>query len=148
MGGSGRTFPNLGDHSADRTSQLREGRTSTTTYTFNLYNLSHSICTSPASSTATALSRLRKELKASIKEPENETYLYLRPVEEDDLLLWEAVLKGPDDTPYEGKLTNPNFPAAAIPVNLTRQQVDFGAFALQSRQNTPRSRRPSTSRLR
>ncbi|KAJ5192300.1 hypothetical protein N7449_008442 [Penicillium cf. viridicatum] len=59
---------------------------------------------SAASSPATALSRLRKELKASIKEPENETYLYLRPVEEDDLLLWEAVLKGPDDTPYESGL--------------------------------------------
>lgn len=87
---------------------------------------------SATSSPATALSRLRKELKASIKEPENETYLYLRPVEEDDLLLWEAVLKGPDDTPYESKFTNPNFPVTAIPVSLTRQQVDFGALALQS----------------
>lgn len=99
-------------------------------------------------SPVTAISRLRTELKASIKEPENETYLYLRPVDGDDILLWEAVLKGPDDTPYEGKFTNPNFPVVAIPVNLTRQQVDFGTLALQSRHNTPTSRRPSTSRLR
>ncbi|KAF4771313.1 hypothetical protein N7455_007863 [Penicillium solitum] len=55
-------------------------------------------------SPVTAISRLRTELKASIKEPENETYLYLRPVDGDDILLWEAVLKGPDDTPYEGGL--------------------------------------------
>lgn len=99
-------------------------------------------------SPVTAISRLRTELKASIKEPENETYLYLRPVDGDDILLWEAVLKGPDDTPYEGKFTSPNFPVVAIPVNLTRQQVDFGTLASQSHHNTPTSRRPSTSRLR
>ncbi|KAF7516403.1 hypothetical protein PCG10_002164 [Penicillium crustosum] len=58
------------------------------------------------------MSRLRAELKASIKEPENETYLYLRPVDGDDILLWEAVLKGPDDTPYEGGLWHLNI---AIP---------------------------------
>lgn len=99
-------------------------------------------------SSVSAMSRLRAELKASIKEPENETYLYLRPVDGDDILLWEAVLKGPDDTPYEGKLTNPNLPAVVIPANLMRQQVDFGTLTLQSRQNTPSSRRPSTSPLR
>ncbi|CAI7663910.1 unnamed protein product [Penicillium viridicatum] len=48
--------------------------------------------------------RLRQELKAAIKEGENETYLYLRPVDDDDLLHWEAILKGPSGSPYEGGL--------------------------------------------
>jgi peroxin-4 len=44
-----------------------------------------------------------KELKAYNKEGENETFLYLRPVNDEDLLHWEAVLKGPAASPYEGK---------------------------------------------
>lgn len=96
---------------------------------------------------AKAMKRLSDEMR-TYHNVENKTFLYLRPINADDMLLWEAVLKGPDDTPYEGKFTNPNFPVVAIPVNLTRQQVDFGTLALQSRHNTPTSRRPSTSRLR
>ncbi|KAJ5245678.1 ubiquitin conjugating enzyme [Penicillium chrysogenum] len=48
--------------------------------------------------------RLMKELKAYNKEGENETFLYLRPVNDEDLLHWEAVLKGPAASPYEGGL--------------------------------------------
>lgn len=49
--------------------------------------------------------RLMKELKAARKEGENETSLYLRPIDHDDLLHWEAVLKGPEGSLYEGKST-------------------------------------------
>lgn len=56
-------------------------------------------------SSISASKRLRQELKAAIKEGENETYLYLRTVDSDDLLHWEAVLKGPKESLYEGKLT-------------------------------------------
>jgi peroxin-4 len=46
--------------------------------------------------------RLICELKEYHKTP-NESLLHLGPVDEEDLLHWEAVLKGVDGTPYEGK---------------------------------------------
>lgn len=50
--------------------------------------------------------RLLRELKDYAKSP-NEALLHLGPVDEDDLLHWEAVLKGVKGTPYEGELINP-----------------------------------------
>lgn len=50
--------------------------------------------------------RLLRELKDYAKSP-NEALLHLGPVDEDDLLHWEAVLKGVKGTPYEGELSNP-----------------------------------------
>ncbi|KXG46214.1 Ubiquitin-conjugating enzyme, E2 [Penicillium griseofulvum] len=44
--------------------------------------------------------RLMTELMSC--QEENDTYLYLRLVNDEDLLRWEAVLKGPNGTPYEG----------------------------------------------
>ena len=52
-----------------------------------------------ASSQATQ--RLLRELKDYSKSP-NEALLHLGPVDEDDLLRWEAVLKGVPGSPYEG----------------------------------------------
>lgn len=46
--------------------------------------------------------RLIRELKEYHKTP-NESLLHLGPVDEENLLQWEAVLKGVDGTPYEGK---------------------------------------------
>lgn len=46
--------------------------------------------------------RLIRELKEYHKTP-NESLLHLGPVDEEDLLHWEAVLKGVNGTPYEGK---------------------------------------------
>lgn len=51
-------------------------------------------------STATT-QRLLRELKDYSKSP-NEALLHLGPVDEENLLTWEAVLKGVDGTPYEG----------------------------------------------
>lgn len=48
--------------------------------------------------------RLLKELKEYSKSP-NEALLHLGPVDEDDLLHWEAVLKGVRGTPYEGAIS-------------------------------------------
>lgn len=45
--------------------------------------------------------RLLQELKKYAKEP-NEALLHLGPIDEENLLLWEAVLKGVDGSPYEG----------------------------------------------
>lgn len=47
--------------------------------------------------------RLLRELKDYAKNP-NEVLLHLRPVDDEDLLHWEAVLKGVKGTPYEGEL--------------------------------------------
>lgn len=44
--------------------------------------------------------RLLRELKDYTNSP-NEALLHLGPVDEDDLLHWEAVLKGVPGTPYE-----------------------------------------------
>jgi peroxin-4 len=52
----------------------------------------------PSSSTT---QRLLRELKDYTKSP-NEALLHLGPVDEEDLLHWEAVLKGVAGTPYEG----------------------------------------------
>lgn len=51
-------------------------------------------------STATT-QRLLRELKDYSKSP-NEALLHLGPVDEENLLTWEAVLKGVPGTPYEG----------------------------------------------
>lgn len=61
-----------------------------------------------------AKSRLMKELRASQEEGENEIFLYLRPVDDADLLHWEAVLKGTTGSPYEGKFTKSNSPSGPI----------------------------------
>lgn len=45
--------------------------------------------------------RLLRELKDYAKSP-NEALLHLGPVDDEDLLRWEAVLKGVNGTPYEG----------------------------------------------
>lgn len=45
--------------------------------------------------------RLIRELKDYSKNP-NEALLHLGPVDDEDLLRWEAVLKGVNGTPYEG----------------------------------------------
>ncbi|EHA22220.1 hypothetical protein CBS63078_7847 [Aspergillus niger] len=47
--------------------------------------------------------RLLRELKDYTNSP-NEALLHLGPVDEDDLLHWEAVLKGVQGTPYENGL--------------------------------------------
>ncbi|KAH8694898.1 putative ubiquitin conjugating enzyme [Talaromyces proteolyticus] len=47
--------------------------------------------------------RLLKELKEYASNP-NEVLLHLGPVSDEDLLHWEAVLKGVQGTPYEGGL--------------------------------------------
>lgn len=45
--------------------------------------------------------RLLRELKDYTKSP-NEALLHLGPVDDEDLLRWEAVLKGVNGSPYEG----------------------------------------------
>ncbi|GAB1198027.1 ubiquitin-conjugating enzyme/RWD-like protein [Aspergillus pseudonomiae] len=61
--------------------------------------------------------RLLRELKDYTNNP-NEALLHLGPVDSDDLLHWEAVLKGVKGTPYEGGLWSlsitipPNYPNA------------------------------------
>jgi peroxin-4 len=45
--------------------------------------------------------RLLRELKDYTKSP-NESLLHLGPIDEEDLLRWEAVLKGVNGSPYEG----------------------------------------------
>lgn len=55
----------------------------------------------PASTTK----RLLRELKEYSKAP-NDALLSLAPVSDDDLLHWEAVLKGVPDSPYEGTASN------------------------------------------
>lgn len=50
--------------------------------------------------------RLLRELKDYTKSP-NEALLHLGPIDDDDLLHWEAVLKGVKGTPYEGTYLPP-----------------------------------------
>ena len=54
--------------------------------------------------------RLLRELKDYTNNP-NEALLHLGPVDSDDLLHWEAVLKGVKGTPYEGT----NYPPQPAP---------------------------------
>lgn len=51
--------------------------------------------------------RLLRELKDYTNSP-NEALLHLGPVDEDDLLHWEAVLKGVPGTPYESMPPSPS----------------------------------------
>ncbi|KAJ5210909.1 Ubiquitin-conjugating enzyme E2 [Penicillium cf. griseofulvum] len=71
--------------------------------------------------------RLMTELMSC--QEENETYLYLRLVNDEDLLHWEAVLKGPNGTPYEGGLWHlnitipPDYPYAPPNIRFTTKIV-------------------------
>ncbi|KAI9833505.1 MAG: hypothetical protein M1819_003664 [Sarea resinae] len=63
--------------------------------------------TGPASSSSSpqgAVKRLLQELKLYAQDPNSDVLLHLGPVSEDQLLHWEAVLKGPSASPYEGGL--------------------------------------------
>jgi peroxin-4 len=55
--------------------------------------------------------RLLRELKDYAKSP-NEVLLHLGPVDDEDLLRWEAVLKGVNGTPYEGNAPSYSKPPA------------------------------------
>lgn len=68
--------------------------------TLHLRSTMASSKSAPSSSTT---QRLLRELKEYSKNP-NEALLHLGPVNDDDLLHWEAVLKGVKGTPYEGEL--------------------------------------------
>lgn len=57
--------------------------------------------------------RLIRELKAYHTTP-NEALLHLGPIDEEDLLRWEAVLKGVDGTPYEGRFIKLNSPVRIL----------------------------------
>ncbi|KAJ6115941.1 Ubiquitin-conjugating enzyme E2 pex4 [Penicillium sp. IBT 18751x] len=76
---------------------------------------------SPSSQTT---QRLLRELKDYAKSP-NEVLLHLGPVDEEDLLRWEAVLKGVNGSPYEGGLWHlrivipPNYPLAPPTITFT-----------------------------
>ncbi|CRL30474.1 Ubiquitin-conjugating enzyme/RWD-like [Penicillium camemberti] len=83
---------------------------------------------------AKAMKRLSDEMR-TYHNVENKTFLYLRPINADDMLLWEAVLKGPDDTPYEGGLWHlsiempQNYPLAPPTIHFTTKiihpNIDF-----------------------
>lgn len=69
-------------------------------------------------SPGSALKRLTHEVIDVQKTSTNDTFLHLGPVSDDDLFLWEAVLRGPKDlaSPYAGGLwllsiqVPPNYP--------------------------------------
>jgi hypothetical protein len=69
---------------------------------------------SPTPSSSTT-KRLIRELNEYSNSP-NEALLHLGPVSDDDLLHWEAVLKGVKGTPYEGEVWQPpdRIPAATV----------------------------------
>ncbi|KAJ2330861.1 E2 ubiquitin-protein ligase peroxin 4 [Coemansia sp. RSA 2681] len=50
---------------------------------------------------AAAVRRLLKELKDTQREPSSEI-ASLAPIDDEDILRWRAVLRGPRDSPYEG----------------------------------------------
>jgi ubiquitin-protein ligase len=60
------------------------------------------LSTSEQQPSSATVSRLLRELKEYANNP-NEALLHLGPTREDDLLHWEAVLKGVKGTPYEGE---------------------------------------------
>ncbi|OGE49598.1 hypothetical protein PENARI_c020G11852 [Penicillium arizonense] len=68
--------------------------------------------------------RLIRELKDYSKSP-NEALLHLGPVDDEDLLHWEAVLKGVNGTPYEDGLWHlriaipPNYPLSPPTIHFT-----------------------------
>ncbi|KAJ5923808.1 Ubiquitin-conjugating enzyme E2 pex4 [Penicillium verhagenii] len=68
--------------------------------------------------------RLLRELKDYVKSP-NEALLHLGPIDEEDLLRWEAVLKGVNGSPYAGGLWHlriaipHNYPLAPPTINFT-----------------------------
>ncbi|KAJ5154707.1 Ubiquitin-conjugating enzyme E2 [Penicillium coprophilum] len=76
------------------------------------------------SSSIDTTKRLVKELN-NYRKQGNEALLYLRPINDEDLLHWEAVLKGPEGTPYEGGLWHldiaipPNYPHAPPKIRFT-----------------------------
>lgn len=62
--------------------------------------------------------RLLRELKDYTNSP-NEALLHLGPVDEDDLLHWEAVLKGVPGTPYESTHPSPHTYIPFPPTNIS-----------------------------
>ncbi|GKY94839.1 hypothetical protein MPSEU_000449100 [Mayamaea pseudoterrestris] len=53
------------------------------------------------SQSTAAAKRLRKELQV-LQKQEADSHVFLRIASTDNLLLWKAWIKGPEDTPYEG----------------------------------------------
>jgi len=58
-----------------------------------------------ASKAQSPIKRLLHELQSYEQDP-SDALLHLRPVSDDELLHWTAVLKGVDGTAYEGTTTN------------------------------------------
>jgi hypothetical protein len=94
--------------------------------------------------------RLLRELKDYAKSP-NEALLHLGPVDDEDLLRWEAVLKGVNGTPYEGMrrgshylLSHPT-PAGFQLTSYNSHQAASGTSESQSHQIIPSHRRQFTS---
>ncbi|KAG0153963.1 hypothetical protein PDIDSM_1342 [Penicillium digitatum] len=83
---------------------------------------------------ARAMKRLGDEIRA-YDNVENETFLFLRPVNDENLLHWEAVLKGPAGSAYEGGLWHlsieipPKYPFAPPTIIFTNKilhpNIDF-----------------------
>ncbi|KAJ5989546.1 hypothetical protein N7481_004756 [Penicillium waksmanii] len=123
--GHGAKFPSLGDDPADlpnfQTSnfQRRRGRIPST-----LLPSCPALATFHSTMAAQTTQRLLRELKDYTKSP-NESLLHLGPVDEEDLLRWEAVLKGVNGSPYEGGLWHlriaipPNYPLAPPTIHFT-----------------------------
>ncbi|KAF3387266.1 Ubiquitin-conjugating enzyme E2 pex4 [Penicillium rolfsii] len=82
--------------------------------------------------------RLLRELKDYAKSP-NEALLHLGPVNDEDILRWEAVLKGVNGTPYEGmrcgnqvtQLSHPNQPTSTGPLTHISQFSPGGLWHLR-----------------
>lgn len=91
--------------------------------------------------------RLLRELKDYTKSP-NEALLHLGPVDEDDLLHWEAVLKGVKGTPYEGNPypTLPNPSLACLPACLPALPLGYTRNTNAEHRNPQAASGPSPSR--
>jgi hypothetical protein len=101
----GQKFPSLGDDPADLPN-LHHFQLPTSPRSHSLHISPSLPCTRHIPSTMAAPSgqttqRLLRELKDYTKSP-NESLLHLGPIDEEDLLRWEAVLKGVNGSPYEG----------------------------------------------